>query len=314
MMKKMFLVSVCLLLLATTLSGCFDDGGDVGDADAIYTDQAGHTITIEATPTKVITLAPSLTETMFALGLGAKVIGCDDASNNIPGAKNVTPVMTWTSLDLEKVVSLKPDIIFMDKTLDASGNTYAALSGAGLIVFQFFPKDLDDMLEQTKLIGHICDRVEATNAYVDGLRSRIDAVTAEASNISDADKPDVLFVTYYDGASDPWVGTDNTMSGDLVAGAGGKNVISDTTGIYVQVGMESIVSANPDIIFTSQSDIWPTMSRQAILNDTVFKDVSAVKSGRVYDINGDHVDRTGPGLVDGLEEMQEKINAYEAAK
>ena len=251
---------------------------------------------------------------MFALGLGSKVVGCDDASNNIPGAKNVTPVMTWTSLDLERVVSLKPDIIFMDKTLDASGNTYASLTGAGLTVFQFFPKNLDNMLEQTKLIGHICGNVESTDAVVDGFHIRIDAVMTEASNITDANKPKILFVTYYDGSTDPWVGTDNTMSGDLISKAGGKNVISDPSGIYVLVGIESIVSADPDIIFTSQSDIWPTTSRQAILNDTVFKDISAVKSGRVYDINGDHVDRPGPGLVDGLEEMQARINEYEAAK
>ena len=78
-------------------------------------------------------------------------------------------------------------------------------------------------------------------------------------------------------------------------------------GIAIQTTIENIISLNPDIIFTSQDDVWPTPSRDVILNDDALKDVNAVKNNLVIDVNADLVDRPGPRIVDGLELFSDHI-------
>ena len=87
-------------------------------------------------------------------------------------------------------------------------------------------------------------------------------------------------------------------------------MISDDTGKGITVSIETIITSNPDIIFTSQSSTWPTESRSLILSDERLQDIEAVKNGAVYDVEGDLVDRTGPRMIDGLELFHEYILAY----
>jgi iron complex transport system substrate-binding protein len=274
-----------------------------------FTDQLGNTISISEAPERIITLAPSLTEIVFTLGLEEKLVGIDDASTFPKATADITKVSSWQGLDLELVVAQEPDIVFADKALDMSGERYEALTGAGLVVVQFFPKDLDEMLEQITLIGEICDVPDTADSVVSDLKDRVGTVSESVADIPSDQRPKVLYVTYYDGSDSPWVGTDSTMSGDLIAKAGGNNIVSDSTGYHVQVSLETIVDQDPDVIFTSQSSVWPTLSREVIMADDVLKDVSAVKNDRVFDIDGDLVDRPGPRMVDGLEEMYGKIEA-----
>jgi iron complex transport system substrate-binding protein len=78
----------------------------------------------------------------------------------------------------------------------------------------------------------------------------------------------------------------------------------------VQIGLETIIAEDPDIIITSQSTTWPTQSRRALLDDDTLKDVSAIKNQKVFDIDGDMVDRPGPRMVDGLEEMNGHVEDF----
>ncbi len=305
MRKIIFCAILVLALILVGISGCTteDNQGPVK-----YTDHMGNTIGLEKTPEKVVALAPSITETMLGIGLGGKLVGCDEGSNSVSGAENLPAVSTWQGLDLEAVVALEPDIVLMDKTLDMSGDTYSALTGADIQTFVFFPQSLEDMLDQTELIGRICGGEEAADILVDGLEGRIAAV--ETAGAGHSPKPTVLYVTYYDGSDNPWVGTDSTISADLIKIAGGSNMVQDATGFYVQVSLETILAEDPDIIITSQSSIWPTTSRDTILADDNLKDVSAVKNDRVFDIDGDLVDRPGPRMVDGLEEINGHISDF----
>ena len=91
------------------------------------------------------------------------------------------------------------------------------------------------------------------------------------------------------------------MTGGLIEAAGGINAISDDTGIVVQVPVETIVGADPDIIICTQSTVWATPTRTTILSDDGWKDIQAVVDGEVYDVDGDIIDRTGPRLIEGLE-------------
>lgn len=295
-------------VISVSFAGClYPDEED--EYPGSFTDQLGITISISEPPERIITLAPSLTEIIFELELDDRLVGIDDASTFPKATADITKVSSWQGLDLELVVAQEPDIVFMDKALDISGERYGVLTGAGIVVFQMFPKNMDQMLEQVTLIGEICDVKEKADSVTEDLRTRVDSVSESVADIPSDQRPKVLYVTYYDGSDNPWVGTDSTMSGDLIVKAGGSNIVSDSTGYHVQVSLETIVDQDPDIIFTSQSSVWPTMSREVIMADDVLKDVSAVKNDRVYDIDGDLVDRPGPRMVDGLEGMYGRIGA-----
>jgi len=136
------------------------------------------------------------------------------------------------------------------------------------------------------------------------------AVSSYMEGVSDDDRPGILLVTFYDGAYDPWVSTDSTMAGGLIEAAGGNNVISDDTGIVVTVSVERVIGADPDIIICTQSSVWPTESKDKIMSDDRWKDISAVRENRVFEVDGDIIDRTGPRLILGLEEMHEHIREY----
>jgi iron complex transport system substrate-binding protein len=259
-------------------------------------DDTGKTVKVPKKIKKIVSMAPSITEILFNLNMGDKVVGRDSASNYPEGAKDIEIVSTYEGVDIEKILVIDPDIILMDKTLDISETSYNKLIDYGLRVFRIYPRSLNDVLENIKLIGHVTGTETRADEIVNELQSRIDVIKTRESGA-----PMVLHIIYYDGSSSPWVATSSTFSGDLIQIANGKPAVIDDSGISIQITVEQLINLNPDIIFTSQDQTWPTPSREAILNDNALKDVTAVKNNKVIDVNADLVDRPGPRLVDGLE-------------
>ncbi|MGA1793703.1 MAG: ABC transporter substrate-binding protein [Thermoplasmatota archaeon] len=306
-MWKWFSIVVIVSLLPLFL-GCLDDPAQKGDLK--FTDPLGHEVVLERIPERIVTLSPAITETVFALGAGDKVIATDNVSNYPPEASGLPKVFGYNYLAREELVMLDPDLIIMDKTLDISENAYNSVKDLGLPVYRIFPKDMEEVLEAIIGIGNITGTPEKANGIVEDFRNRMGAVSSYMEGVSDDDRPGILLVTFYDGAYDPWVSTDSTMAGGLIEAAGGNNVISDDTGIVVTVSVERVIGADPDIIICTQSSVWPTESKDKIMSDDRWKDISAVRENRVFEVDGDIIDRTGPRLILGLEEMHEHIREY----
>ncbi|MGA1822156.1 MAG: ABC transporter substrate-binding protein [Thermoplasmatota archaeon] len=304
-MKKSIMITIpALLILGILISGCVEN---VGGGTEEFVDDMGDTVMIVENPQRIITLTPGLTEMMFYLGLGDRVVGCDSGSDYPPEVSKIERVHTYLGPDSEKIVSLSPDLILMDKGLDLFNYTYDALSSLNLPVYRIYPRSIDDMLEIMLDLGEIMGVPEAAREKVSLLEARIDAVEVSAASLPKDDAPEILHVNYYSTDSDPWVMTGSTISGDLIRKAGGKCAIDDSSGMAVQISVEVIVDDNPDIILTSQSAAWPTESRDLILSENKFSDLDAVKNGLVRDISGDIVDRGGPRMVEGLEEIHRII-------
>lgn len=265
-----------------------------------YTDDTGETIELDHEPQRIITLSPAITEMVFLLGRGDRICGRDSACNYPDEAMDIL-VVSAGAPNLEMMAALEPDIVLMDRTLDASGETYGSIKGLGIPVYRVSPSSVNDVLENIEDIGRILGASDEAERIVSDLRGRMDAVAANASRIDDASRPVVLHVVYYDGTADPWAATDSTFSGDMIDIAGGTNTIKGTGALYVQVPIERLIAADPDIIITSQSETWPTVSRATILSDPSWGGIEAVKNGQVHDLEGDWMDRPGPRCLDGLE-------------
>jgi iron complex transport system substrate-binding protein len=231
-------------------------------------------------------------------------VGRDSASNYPAEAEKLDVVMTYEGIDLEQVLTKDPDIIIMDKTLDLSEKSYNKMRDYGLYVFRIYPRSLQDVLDNIELIGDVTGTKSTAKEVVDDLENRINIVKTRKST-----QPKILHIIYYDGASSPWVATSSTFSGDLIKIAGGIAAVQDDSGRSIQITIERIIELDPDLIFTSQDQTWPTPSRDAIISDEALSEVKAVKNDKVMDVNADLVDRPGPRLVDGLELFSNHLTA-----
>jgi iron complex transport system substrate-binding protein len=304
---KLMLMLV-LLIPAAIIAGCLGNTEQEGDLE--FTDPLGRAVILEDYPVRIATLSPALTETVFALGIGDRVVATDNVSNYPASASSLPKVFGFTGLMKEDLVITEPDLVIMDKTLDISENAYNSIRSLGIPVYRIYPRTTQDVLEAILGIGNITGTEDEAEAIVDDFRSRMEIMDSYLEDIDEEDKPGILLVTYYDGGFDPWVATDSTMAGGLIETAGGVNVISDGTGIVVQVSVETVIGADPDIIICTQSTVWPTETRDTILSDDRWKDITAVKENKVFDINGDLVDRTGPRLIDGLEAIHSHVSDH----
>jgi iron complex transport system substrate-binding protein len=264
-------------------------------------DDTGVLISVPKKINKIISLAASLTEILFELEQGEKIVGRDSGSNYPDEAKDIEVVSSYEGINLEKILAAEPDIIFIDKTLDMTDSNYNKLIENDLTVFRVYPQELAHVTQNIELIGRVVGKETLGEGVASELESRINTVKTRGDALSAQEKPKMLYVIYYDGTSSPWVGTTSTISGDLIRTAGGLIAVEDTTGFSIQITIEQLIAIDPDIILTSQDETWPTPSKDAILNDEVLSNVKAVKSRDVYDVNADLVDRPGPRMVDGLE-------------
>lgn len=308
-MKEMKWVFALLLILPLgIIAGCIGD--TVQEGDLKFTDPLGAEIVLKDYPERIVTLSPALTETVFALGIGDKVVATDNVSNFPAEVSALPKVFSYSFLSKEDLVIADPDLVIMDKTLDISENAYNSIKDLGIPVYRIYPRNMEEVLESMMGIGNITNTVDKAREIVEDFRDRMDVVSSSIDNVKAENRPEVLLVTYYDGDFDPWVSTDSTMAGGLIEAAGGINSISDNMGIVVQVSVETIIGADPDIIICTQSTVWKTPSREKILSDERWQDIEAVKEGRVFDVNGDIVDRTGPRLIQGMEAIHSHIQDY----
>ena len=306
-MRKSSGFLIFLALFTVVLAGCLSKTEPRGTT---YIDDIGNDVVIDGTPEKIVTLTPGLTEIVFYLNAGDKIVGCDSASNYPGEAEDIEKVSTWEGPDTEKILALSPDLILMDKNLDSSGDNYDKLKDLGIPIYRIYPLSIDDTLEVMRDLADILDTDSESESKIKTLEERVGTVRNSVSDIVVSDRPSVLHVTYYEEGSDPWVMTDSTFSGDIISTAGGDPSVKDPKGLAIQISVERFLELDPDIILTSQSSIWPTNSREYILNDEAMEGISAVEEGRVYDIEGDWMDRTGPRMIEGLEAVNGHIEEF----
>jgi len=276
---------VALLSLALVLTAC-SPTGQTPVINYVF-DDLGRLVAINGTPQRIISLAPSNTEILFALGLGNKVVGVTDYCDYPPEALNKTKVGGYVNPDIEKIVALNPDLILVayGTPMDVINN----LVGLGLTVFGIKTTDLDDLLNDIRTVGEITDKELEAQALTIAMASKIQAVTNQTEELEQ--RPRVFYIIW----NDPlWTAGSGTFINELIEKAGGVNICQNISG-YATINLEEVVANNPEIIITSQ---WVY---DWALNATELASTNASQTGRIYTRDDDLVQRPGPRLVEGLE-------------
>ncbi len=257
------------------------------------TDMAGREVTIEAEPQAIVSLAPSNTEILFALGLGDRVVGVTEFCNYPPEAQEKPKVGGFSDVNTEKVVELAPDLI-LATSLHLS-EVVPALEKLGLTVVVIDPPDVPAVLEGIKLVGKITGREEEAKALTAAMRKRIDAV---AKAVEGREKPRV----FWELSSDLWTAGPGSFINDLIERAGGENIAAEAEAPWVQLSSEAIVAADPEVIFLADHPFGE--SAETVAARPGWSEISAVVNDRIIELSQEEIDitsRPGPRIVDALE-------------
>jgi iron complex transport system substrate-binding protein len=277
---------VALLSLALILTAC-SPGEQTPVINYVF-DDLGRLVAINGTPQRIVSLAPSNTEILFALGLGDKVVGVTDWCNYPPEAQNKTKVGGYATPDIEKIVALNPDLVLV--AYGTPMDVINAMVGLGLTVFGIKTTDLDDLLNDIRRVGEITDKELEAQTLTSAMASRIEAVTNVTSELEE--RPKVFYLI----SQDLWTAGSGTFIHELIEKAGGVNICQNITG-YTMISIEEVIARDPEIIITSS---WPGVYEWA-MNSTELEVTAARQSGSVYTCDDDLVQRPGPRLVKGLE-------------
>jgi iron complex transport system substrate-binding protein len=262
------------------------------------TDEAGRRLIIPEKIDRIVSLAPNLTEIIYAVGAGDRLVGDTTYCDYPEPAQKVAKVGDTMTPSVERIIALKPQIVLVSTASQLEAFTNQ-LSAQQIAVYVTNPQSLDDVLRSIQTLGDLFNQHDQALSVVSSLRTRADVVDAATR----AAKPVKVF---YQVAGEPLytIGREAFVT-DLVRRAGGLSVTADVPGAFPRFSDETALAAKPEAI------ILPVGGSMGEANSTVvtaLQNSPAVLNGRVYRINGDLLSRPGPRLVDGLEQMARALH------
>ncbi len=270
----------------------------VGSSPKVITDDLGRAITIEKTPERIVSLSPSSTEILFALGLGEKIVGVTKLCDYPLEAKEKEKIGGIVKPDIKKILSLSPDLILVT-TNHHQRRIIPKLEEKGLKVFILAPKTLDGIFKDVILVGRITEKERKATEIVSQMKRKLKAITEKTRYIPENQKPRVFWIAWPEPL---WTIGEGTFTHDLILKAGGKNISWDIEGCK-PICLDVVIKRNPQIIIASTAHGEPAKWAKNNLKNT-----DACKNGRVYTIKTELVDRPGPRIVKGLEVLAKYIH------
>jgi len=266
----------------------------------VVTDQRGKEFQFEQPVQRIVSLAPSNTEILFAVGAGSQVVGRDTFSDYPAEALNVADIGGgFGALDTETIIASSPDLVLAADLTPAE--QIQALEDLGLTVFVLGnPIDLPGMYENLRTVAKMTGHLEETETLITSLKERVAVVEQKLAGVKD--RPLVLYEIDGTDPNAPWVPGPDTFVNTLLTMAGGNNMSAALEGAWVQVSLETIIEMNPDLILLGDAQ-WGGMTPEMVASRGGWDALTAVQEGKIYPFDDNLVSRPGPRLVDGLEAL-----------
>ncbi len=309
-MKKATSLALVLLMILTLVTACATKGTEQNkedypivpvDSGNIYPmeieDEFGNKIILEKQPTRIISLAPSHTEILFALGLNNEIVGVTTYCNYPEEASAKEKVGDAFNINIEKILELNPDLVIQYGPGKEDVNN--KLKNAGVALLSYEPESIDEVISLIEEIGKITNRIAQANAVTVDMMSKRDYII---NRVSKVEKKAKVFFEIWDEplqAAGP-----GSFIDELIKLAGGENIASDAEGAYAQYDLEQLIERNPDVYLTSKD--LETKTIESIKARPGYSGINAIKNNRRY-ILDPLISIPGPRIVDGLEIMAKSI-------
>ena len=267
----------------------------VPDAMRTVTDDLGREVKIPQKIDRAVSLAPNLTEDVFAVGAGDRLVGVTTYCDYPEAAKKIQKVGDTLNPNIETIVALKPQIVLVSTASQLEAFS-KILADNGIAVYITNPKSLDDIFKDLAQLGDIFGTQDTAAKVVGDLTDRVATITRAAAG----KMPVRVFVQI---SKEPLftIGKQAFVT-EIVKRARGESVTANIETAYPNLSKETALALAPDVIILSDS---PDNQEP---NDA-FKDSPAVKNGRVFRVNADLLSRPGPRLVDALEQIARDLDA-----
>lgn len=285
---RLVLLLVCLLSGARSVHA------------ATISDMLDRPVAVPEGPLRLVSLAPSLTEIVFALGRGDWLVGVTDFCNYPPAARSKLKVGGPVNPNLERIVELRPSLVLTT----AEGNpleTVARLERIGIPVFAVRPETYPSIHASIRLLGHVLRREAAAATLIQEIQGRVAGVRRL---VAERPRPRVLFLVW----GDPLIAAGAaTFVHDLIEMAGGDNVVRERTIPYPRLSWEEVVGSAPEVILVAGHREGPDPPSSAgVWNN--WRSIPAVRSGRIVSMPPDTILRPGPRVGDGVERLARAIH------
>ena len=316
MKKCNFLLSL-VLVLAALLSACTTAAPTPAQTAAAtapvvtsttaaltFTDGLKRTVTLKAPAQRIVSLAPSATEMLFAVGAGSQVVGRDHFSDYPQSVTALQDVGGSSgNYSYEAITALHPDLV-----VTAAINTadqVKALEKLGLTVYSLAnPADFTDLFDQMVTLGKLTGHESEAQSAAAALSQRVDAVKTVIAKATT--QPLVFYELDGTDPAKPWTSGPGTFMDKMITLAGGKNIGADLSSSWAQISIEDLLVKNPDLILLGDSSYGVSVDQVAAR--TGWEKLTAVQQKHIYVFDDDLVSRAGPRMVDGLEALAKIIH------
>lgn len=265
-----------------------------------FKDALGRTITLKGTPARIVSLAPSITEILYSLGIGERVVGVTKFSSYPPEAALKPKVGSYIDLNAEKIISLFPDLVI--GTVDGNQPwVVEILEEAGIQVFIVNPRNVKEVIDTIATLGEVCRVAKRADVIVGQLTRRLNHII---NRIASRKRP-LVFLQI--NVKPIMTVNRNTFHHDLIRLAGGRNLAENEPITYPRISLEEVIIRKPEVIIISSMERGGRFE-QARRRWLTWPSIPAVKNKRVHLIDSDLIDRPSPRIIKGLEEMARIIH------
>ena len=262
------------------------------------TDDEGTAVTLKAEPQKIVSLTPAVTETLFAVGAGDRVVATDDSSDYPAEAKALPDVVTFGTVDVEKIVALEPDLVIAGGAGFTSAESIAKLRALGIPVLVVSTPSIDGIYKDIELVGSAVGEADAATALTTKMRADMAAIaTAAAAESAKTPKPPRVFydVGYIDATGQIYGPAEGSFLAEMV-GMLGVDVITGDKVTY-EVPLETLISRDPEVIILGVNAFY-TPTPETIAKRPGWSALTAVKNGDVRSVSDTEITRPGPAARD----------------
>jgi len=294
------LASACSQTTPSPSGSNFDSPSPVPKKTIEIKDGLNRNVELAVPAQRIVSLAPSNTEILFAVGAGGQVVGRDSYSDYPSEAQDLTDIGGgFGDLNVETIVSLKPDLV-----LASSLSTEAqieTLEKLGIPVFTLSnPVNYEGLYNNLRTVAKLSGHETETEDLITSLEGRVATVQKKIASIEN--RPLVFYELDGSEPDAPWTAGSGTFISTLIDMAGGENLGNKLTGEWIQISAEELITQNPDVIILGDYT-WGGVTPDQVAARAGWDSIAAVVNGRVYTFDDNLVSRPGPRLVDGLEAM-----------
>ena len=298
MSRKTLLFTLLFILLLTACGS-----GSSASGNLTLTDGLGREVKLAGPAQRVVSLAPSNTELLYAVGAGSQVVGRDQLSDYPEAAKAATDIgSAFEALNTELIVSLKPDLVLAAEINTA--DQVKALEDLGLTVYYLKnPVTLEELYGNLEIVAQLTGHASDAAKVIDDLKARVAAVDEKIATAPE--KPTAFYELDATDPARPYTVGKGTFITLLIERAGGQNIAGELDA-YPQLSLEQVVAADPDFIILGDSAYGTTP--ETVAARPGWDGLSAVKNNQVFPFDDNLVSRPGPRLVDGLEALAKLLH------